>query len=74
MNIAKRSGDIVTSFIKKYGPSSIKKLLWDQDFSELNGISLITRWETVSTHTWKSMRRTETSWISGVDRATRRMN
>jgi SAM-dependent methyltransferase len=33
MNIAKRSGDIVTSFIKKYGPSRIKKLLWDQEFS-----------------------------------------
>jgi SAM-dependent methyltransferase len=33
MNIAKRSGDIITSFIKKYGPSKVKKVLWDQEFS-----------------------------------------
>jgi SAM-dependent methyltransferase len=33
MNITKRSKDIVTSFIKKHGPSSLKKLLWDQEFS-----------------------------------------
>ena len=33
MNIAKRSKDIATSLIKKYGPSKIKKVLWDKEFS-----------------------------------------
>jgi SAM-dependent methyltransferase len=33
MNIAKRSGDIITSLIKKYGPSKVKRVLWDQEFS-----------------------------------------
>ena len=33
MNIAKRSAEIITSFIKKHGPSKVKKALWDQEFS-----------------------------------------
>jgi len=33
MNIAKRSGNILTSFLKAYGPSNIKKILWDREFS-----------------------------------------
>jgi SAM-dependent methyltransferase len=33
MNIAKRSGDLIFSFLKIYGPSSLKNLLWDKEFS-----------------------------------------
>jgi SAM-dependent methyltransferase len=33
MNIAKRSGNKLSSFLKAYGPSNIKKLLWDKEFS-----------------------------------------
>jgi SAM-dependent methyltransferase len=33
MNIAQRGGRIVSSFFKVYGPSNLKKLLWDKEFS-----------------------------------------
>jgi SAM-dependent methyltransferase len=33
MNIAKRSGMMVSSFLKIYGPSSLKKRLWDKEFA-----------------------------------------
>jgi SAM-dependent methyltransferase len=33
MNIVKRSGNMITSFLKAYGPSNIKKVLWDKEFS-----------------------------------------
>ena len=33
MNIARRSLNIVTAFLKSYGPSNIKKRLWDKEFS-----------------------------------------
>ncbi len=32
MNIAKRGGRYISSFVKIYGPSSLKKLLWDKEF------------------------------------------
>jgi SAM-dependent methyltransferase len=35
MNIAKRSGNKISSFLKAYGPSNIKKLLWDKEFSSV---------------------------------------
>ena len=33
MNIAKRSGNFITSIIKIYGPSKLKNFLWDREFS-----------------------------------------
>lgn len=33
MNIVKRGGRVVSSFLKIYGPSNIKNLLWDKEFS-----------------------------------------
>jgi SAM-dependent methyltransferase len=33
MNIAQRSLEIMSGFLKSYGPSNIKKLLWDKEFS-----------------------------------------
>ena len=33
MNITKRTTDLISSFLKIYGPSSLKKVLWDRDFS-----------------------------------------
>jgi SAM-dependent methyltransferase len=33
MNIAKRGGNLVSSFLKIYGPSGLKKRLWDKEFS-----------------------------------------
>jgi SAM-dependent methyltransferase len=33
MNFAKRSANFVTSVIKQYGPSGLKKFLWDKEFS-----------------------------------------
>jgi SAM-dependent methyltransferase len=33
MNIAQRSGRYLSSFFKIYGPSSIKRMLWDKEFS-----------------------------------------
>ena len=33
MNIAQRTLVLMSSFIKSYGPSNIKKLLWDKEFS-----------------------------------------
>lgn len=33
MNIAQRSLQFMSGFLKSYGPSNIKKLLWDKEFS-----------------------------------------
>jgi len=33
MNIAQRSLEFMSGFLKSYGPSNIKKLLWNQEFS-----------------------------------------
>jgi SAM-dependent methyltransferase len=33
MNIAKRGGNKISSFLKAYGPSSLKKALWDKEFA-----------------------------------------
>lgn len=33
MNITKRGGDIIASILKNYGPSNVKKFLWDKEFS-----------------------------------------
>jgi SAM-dependent methyltransferase len=33
MNIAKRSGNFISSFLKNYAPSKIKKILWEKEFS-----------------------------------------
>jgi SAM-dependent methyltransferase len=33
MNIAERSGRFISSFLKSFGPSNIKRVLWDKEFS-----------------------------------------
>jgi SAM-dependent methyltransferase len=33
LNIAKRTKDLISSFLRIYGPPSLKKVLWDRDFS-----------------------------------------
>ena len=33
MNIAQRSIQFMQGFLKSYGPSNIKKILWDKEFS-----------------------------------------